>query len=76
MRELGCDCTEAFEIVAGDIHTAVCVSVGKTGLATVCVEDEVRQDAMPAVHFLKKQKIRTAMLSGDRESIIKTQPNH
>ncbi len=71
MRELGCDCTEAFEIAAGDIHTSVCVSVGKTGLATVCVEDEVRQDAMSAVHSLKKQKIRTAMLSGDRESVAK-----
>ena len=31
MRELGCDCTEAFEITAGDVHTAVCVSVGKVG---------------------------------------------
>ncbi len=31
MRELGCDCTEAFEIIAGDTHTAVCISVGQDG---------------------------------------------
>ena len=51
MRELGCDCTEAFEIISGDIHTAVCVSVGKVGLAAVCVVDEVREDALKAIRL-------------------------
>ena len=54
MKELGCNCTEAFEITSGDIHTAVCVSVGKVGLATVCVVDEVREDALRAIHTLKQ----------------------
>ena len=54
MRELGCDCTEAFEIIAGDIHTAVCVSVGKVGLAAVCVVDQVREDALSAISQLKR----------------------
>ncbi len=71
MRELGCDCTEAFEIAAGDIHTAVCVSVGKTGLATVCVVDQVREDALLAIRSLKKQNIRTSMLTGDKTEIAK-----
>jgi Cd2+/Zn2+-exporting ATPase len=71
MKELGCNCTEAFEITTGDIHTAVCVSVGKVGLATVCVVDEVREDALKAIHLLKQQNIRTAMLTGDKESIAK-----
>ena len=71
MKELGCNCTEAFEITSGDIHTAVCVSVGKVGLATVCVVDEVREDALRAIHTLKQQNIRTAMLTGDKESIAK-----
>ncbi len=71
MRELGCDCAEAFEITAGDIHTTVCISVGKTGLATVCVVDEVREDALSAVRQLKKQNIKTTMLTGDKESIAK-----
>ena len=69
MREFGCDCTEAFEITAGDIHTAVCVSVGKEGLAAVCVTDEVREDALRAVRLLKKYGIKTAMLTGDKKEI-------
>ncbi len=71
MKELGCDCTEAFEITAGDIHTAVCVAINKTGLAAVCVVDQVREDALHAVRSLKKQNIRTAMLTGDKEEIAK-----
>ncbi len=71
MNELGCNCTQAFEITSGDIHTAVCVSVAKQGLATVCVVDEVRQDALSAVSQLKKQNIRTTMLTGDKEAIAK-----
>ncbi len=71
MREFGCDCTEAFEITAGDIHTSVCVSLGKTGLAAVCVTDEVREDALRAVHSLKKGNIKTAMLTGDKAQIAK-----
>jgi Zn2+/Cd2+-exporting ATPase len=69
MRELGCDCTEAFEITAGDVHTAVCVSVGKVGLAAVCVVDEVREDALKSIRKLKEANVKTAMLTGDRESI-------
>ncbi|MCL4430523.1 MAG: cation-translocating P-type ATPase [Chloroflexi bacterium] len=71
MRELGCDCTEAFEIIAGDIHTAVCVSVGKIGLAAVCVVDEVREDALKSIRALKQANIKTAMLTGDKTEIAK-----
>ncbi|MGD6807009.1 MAG: heavy metal translocating P-type ATPase [Candidatus Bathyarchaeia archaeon] len=71
MNELGCNCDQAFEITAGDIHTAVCISVAKQGLAAVCVVDEVREDALTAVRQLKKQKIKTAMLTGDKEAIAK-----
>ncbi len=69
MRELGCDCTEAFEVSAGDAHTAICVSVGKTGLAAVCVVDQVREDALVAIRSLKKANIKTTMLTGDRKEI-------
>jgi Cd2+/Zn2+-exporting ATPase len=69
MRELGCDCKEAFEITEGDVHTAVCISVGKVGLAAVCVVDQVREDALRSVHSLKKEGIKTAMLTGDRREI-------
>jgi len=46
MKEFSCDCKEAYEISESDLHTAVCVSVGKEGLASVCVVDEVREDAV------------------------------
>jgi Cd2+/Zn2+-exporting ATPase len=69
MHELQCDCTEAFEIIAGDIHTAVCVSVGKVGLAAVCVVDQVREDALTAISQLKRANIETAMLTGDKTGI-------
>ncbi len=69
MRELGCNCTEAFEITEGDVHTAVCVSVAKTGLAAVCVVDQVREDALKAVHQLKAAGVKTMMLTGDRAEI-------
>ncbi len=71
MREQGCDCKQAFEVMEGDVHTSVCVSVGKMGLAGVCVVDEVRDDAERAVASLKKSGIKTAMLTGDRVEIAK-----
>jgi Cd2+/Zn2+-exporting ATPase len=71
MEEQGCDCGEAFEVTHGDVHTAVCVSVGKTGLAAVCVVDEVRDDAERAIGALKRNGLKTAMLTGDRVEIAK-----
>jgi Cd2+/Zn2+-exporting ATPase len=71
MKDLGCDCKQAYEISESDTHTAVCVSVGKEGLASVCVVDEVREDALRAVDSLKKSGIKTAMLTGDRAEIAK-----
>jgi len=71
MEELGCDCKQAFEVTNGDVHTSVCVSVGKMGLAAVCVVDEVRDDAERAVEALKLRGVRTAMLTGDRKEIAK-----
>jgi Cd2+/Zn2+-exporting ATPase len=71
MKDFGCDCKQAYEISENDIHTAVCVSVGKEGLASVCVVDEVREDALRAIGSLKKQGIRTTMLTGDRFEIAK-----
>jgi Cd2+/Zn2+-exporting ATPase len=71
MREFECDCKLAYEISESDTHTAVCVSVGKAGLASVCVIDEVREDALRAVEALKQRGVRTAMLTGDRMEIAR-----
>jgi Zn2+/Cd2+-exporting ATPase len=40
-------------------------------LAAVCVVDQVREDALKAVSDLKKNGIKTAMLTGDRAEIAK-----
>ena len=69
MKELGCTCTEVFEISSGDIHTSVCVSVDKVGLAAVCVVDEVREDALKSIRDLKEASVKTSMLTGDRAEI-------
>ncbi len=69
MKEFGCNCKQAYEISESDTHTAVCVSVGKAGMASVCVIDEVREDALKAVSSLKKAGVKTAMLTGDRVEI-------
>ena len=49
MKQFDCNCTEAFAIDWADTHTSVCVSVGKEGFATVCVVDQVREDALKAI---------------------------
>jgi Cd2+/Zn2+-exporting ATPase len=69
MKQFECNCEEAMAIDEADTHTSVCVSVGKEGFATVCVIDEVRQDALNAVSDLKRNGIKTAMLTGDRTEI-------
>ena len=69
MKEFGCDCRQAYEVSEGDTHTTVCVSVGKAGLASVCVIDEVREDAQKAVGALRKRGVKTVMLTGDRMEI-------
>ncbi len=71
MEELECDCRQAFDVLQGDVHTSVCVSVDKAGLAAVCVVDEVREDAERAVNSLSKSGIKTAMVTGDRLDIAK-----
>jgi Cd2+/Zn2+-exporting ATPase len=71
MKEFSCDCKEAFAISENDTHTAVCVSVGKEGMASVCVVDELREDAVKAVSALKQAGVKTAMLTGDRKEIAK-----
>ena len=43
MKQFDCNCEEAMAIDEADTHTSVCVAVGKEGLATVCVIDQVRK---------------------------------
>ncbi|MCW4005336.1 MAG: cation-translocating P-type ATPase [Candidatus Bathyarchaeota archaeon] len=71
MKEFDCNCEEAYALSETDTHTSVCISVGKAGMASVCVVDEVREDAKNAIAALNKAKVKTAMLTGDRKEIAK-----
>jgi len=71
MKQFECNCDKAFAINESDIHTSVCVSVAREGVAAVCVVDQVREDALKAVSDLKKNGIKTAMLTGDKAEIAK-----
>jgi len=69
MQEFDCDCTALSTVIDSDIHTSVCISVDKYGLAAICVTDEVRKDALRAVWSLKKENIKITILTGDKKEI-------
>jgi Cd2+/Zn2+-exporting ATPase len=69
MKEFNCNCKEAYSISENDTHTSVCISVAQQGLASVCVVDEIREDAVRSINALKAAGIKTEMLTGDRAEI-------
>jgi len=71
MKEFNCNCKEAYAISENDTHTSVCISVAQQGVASVCVVDEIREDAVRSINALKMAGIKTEMLTGDRAEIAK-----
>jgi Cd2+/Zn2+-exporting ATPase len=71
MKQHGCNCEQINENYENEKHTAVCVSMDKTAVASYCVMDKVREDAEEAVKTLKKAGIRTVMLTGDKREIAR-----
>jgi Cd2+/Zn2+-exporting ATPase len=71
LKEYVCDCSQIEVAYENEKHTAVCVSIQKVGVASVCLIDDVRKDAVEAVQAFKKAGIRTAMLTGDKREIAK-----
>jgi Cd2+/Zn2+-exporting ATPase len=71
MKECGCECERVEQLLKNDKHTSVCVSISKSGTASLCMIDDVRKDAVEAVNALKKAGIGTVMLTGDRSEIAK-----
>ncbi len=69
MKQHECNCEQISENYEREKHTAVCVSIDKTAVASFCVMDEVRGDAAEAVKALKKSGIHTVMLTGDKREI-------
>ncbi|MCL5948940.1 MAG: HAD-IC family P-type ATPase, partial [Candidatus Bathyarchaeota archaeon] len=71
LREYACDCSQIEEAYENEKHTAVCVAVQKAGIASICLIDDVRKDAVEAVQAFKNGGIKTAMLTGDKREIAK-----
>jgi Cd2+/Zn2+-exporting ATPase len=71
MKQYSCNCEQINRIYENEQHTAVCVSVDKSAVASMCVMDDVRDDAVEVVKTLKKAGIHTAMLTGDKQEIAK-----
>jgi Cd2+/Zn2+-exporting ATPase len=71
MKQYACNCEQIDRIYENEEHTAVCVSMGKSAVASLCVMDDVREDAVQTVKALKKAGIHTAMLTGDKQEIAK-----
>src|SRR3990170_3146555 len=71
MKEYGCNCEQIEGVYENNKHTSVCVSIEKSGTASVCVIDDVRKDAIKAVDAFKRVGISTTMLTGDKSEIAK-----
>lgn len=69
MEENVCNCDQIAEIYENDEHTFICVSIDRSAVATICVTDEIRNDAVETVEALKRAGIHTAMLTGDKTEI-------
>jgi Cd2+/Zn2+-exporting ATPase len=69
MSEYACKCDQIGEIYENDEHAFTCVAIEKSAVATICVTDAVREDAVETIEALKKAGVHTAMLSGDRSEI-------
>jgi len=69
MKEQNCNCEQIREAYEQEEHTAVCVSLNKSAVASFCIRDEVREDAVRTVKALKKEQIHTVMLTGDKREI-------
>jgi Cd2+/Zn2+-exporting ATPase len=69
MSEYACNCDQIGEIYENDKHAFMCVAIEKSAVATICVTDAVREDAVETVKALKKAGVHTAMISGDRSEI-------
>jgi Cd2+/Zn2+-exporting ATPase len=69
MKQYDCSCEQISDCYENERHSAVCVSVDRTAVASFCVMDEVREEAAEAVKTLKESGIRTVMLTGDKQVI-------
>ncbi|MGB9135108.1 MAG: cation-translocating P-type ATPase [Candidatus Bathyarchaeia archaeon] len=71
LEQHGCDYGGVREAYENERHSAVCVSLGETATSSICIIDDVREDAARAVKALQKSGLHTAMLTGDKAEIAR-----
>ena len=54
-----------------DAGTIVFIAKNKTYLGYIVIKDEIKEDSVEVIDFLKKQGIKTVMLTGDVENVAK-----
>ena len=69
MKQHSCNCDQIIDVYENDKHMFICVSIDRSAIATICVTDDVREDAVRTVKALKEAGIHTAMLTGDKTEI-------
>ena len=67
MKEYGFDLETLNKIP--ERHARIIISINNTIIATFCVKDVVREDAIEAIKTLKMYGIRTVMLTGDKTEV-------
>ncbi len=71
LEQHGCEYGGVREAYENERHSAVCVSLGETATSSICIIDDVREDAARAVKALQKSGLHTAMLTGDKAEIAR-----
>jgi Cd2+/Zn2+-exporting ATPase len=67
MREYSYNCEKINAFYENKKHTFVYISINGICKASLCLIDDVRQDALEAVKALAKAGIYTTMLTGDKQ---------
>ena len=66
LQQHGCNYGKVKEAYETERHSAVCVSLGETAMSSICIIDDVREDAARALETLQGSGLHTAMLTGDK----------
>jgi Cd2+/Zn2+-exporting ATPase len=69
LKQHKCDYDSVREAYENETHSAVCVSLGETAMSSICIIDDLREDAARTVKTLQESGLHTAMLTGDRTEI-------
>lgn len=69
LKQYSCDCECISEAYENEKHSAVCISLDETATSSICIVDDVREDAVRAIKSLNEAGLYTAVLTGDKSEI-------